>query len=249
MAGARGASSRVWAASLLLLAVILTLTGTAGTASAAAGPAFENRVKALDAAVISGVGLNGDIGAGQRRGDGLPQLRLAVGRGVHTYYVILSSVDGASTGTAVLVHKTSCPTGLGVGDAPSRIAGPWSRSDLQRGAFGQSPRGLGSPHLHHADQMPGSAIHEVNPQTHRLPGVHPSGAHWSALVIVMIALLNLLSAAGNASAVSGSVLENRVMGLNAAVNGGLTSVIGCRSSGAGDLRERREQQWRRGHSS
>lgn len=62
---------------------------------------------------------------------------------------------------------------------PSRQAGcglnafaglrPWTDADLQRGYFG-----LGSPELHHADQMPGSGIHEVLRGPHRAPGVHPN---------------------------------------------------------------------------
>ncbi|WP_168210686.1 polymorphic toxin-type HINT domain-containing protein [Persicimonas caeni] len=62
---------------------------------------------------------------------------------------------------------------LGPGDPPSRIEGPWTKNDLKQGALGVSPRGLGKPDLHHADQMPGSAIHEVRPGNHRNnPALH-----------------------------------------------------------------------------
>ena len=57
--------------------------------------------------------------------------------------------------------------GLDVGSTPSRVVGPWTIDDLKRGAFGRPPRSLGSPDLHHAEQMPGSAIHEVLPSMHR----------------------------------------------------------------------------------
>ncbi|WP_344609657.1 hypothetical protein [Sporichthya brevicatena] len=98
------------------LAAVLTLTGTAATASAAVRPAFENRVKALNAAVIAGVGPNGDISAGQRRGEALPQQDLAQRHGVHTYYVLAASDSGPTTGPAVLVHNTggACPRPMGV---------------------------------------------------------------------------------------------------------------------------------------
>lgn len=57
--------------------------------------------------------------------------------------------------------------GYGVNDPPVRIQGVWSDSDLKQGLLGHAPRGLGSPDLHHAGQMPGSAIHEVLPHLHR----------------------------------------------------------------------------------
>ncbi len=132
MAGARGASSRVWAASLLLLAVILTLTGTAGNASAAVGSTNENRVKALHAAVVTRVGPAGDVGAGQRWGEAAPLLRLAEGRGVHTYYVLASSPGGTATGDAVLVHNCDVP-GFSISEKIAGQMGPrgWSHELLQ----------------------------------------------------------------------------------------------------------------------
>jgi YD repeat-containing protein len=51
--------------------------------------------------------------------------------------------------------------GYGVNDPPVRIDGEWSESDLKQALLGHPPRGLGSPDLHHAGQMPGSGIHEV----------------------------------------------------------------------------------------
>lgn len=71
---------------------------------------------------------------------------------------------------------------LGVNDPPQRYQGPWTQRDLARDQLGQGPldfvplrdrRGREVPlELHHADQMPGSAIHEVNAVEHRQPGVH-----------------------------------------------------------------------------
>jgi hypothetical protein len=58
-------------------------------------------------------------------------------------------------------------TGYGPNDQPVRIKGKWSDNDIKDGLRGRSPKGLGSPDLHHADQMPGSAIHEILPDLHR----------------------------------------------------------------------------------
>lgn len=62
---------------------------------------------------------------------------------------------------------------LGPNVPPQRIHGPWSLGDLERGISGKGPIDLypqftktGKPRpleLHHADNMPGSAIHEVFP--------------------------------------------------------------------------------------
>jgi hypothetical protein len=46
------------------------------------------------------------------------------------------------------------------------MAGEWSKSDIYNALYGRSPQGLGRPQLHHADQMPGSAIHEVLAKDH-----------------------------------------------------------------------------------
>ncbi len=85
---------------------------------------------------------------------------------------------GPSTTASVAVVATDTASGnahgLGVSDPPSRVGGPWTEEDLARGAMGKPPKSLGSPELHHADQMPGAGIHEVDPVTHRLPGNHPN---------------------------------------------------------------------------
>ncbi|MGN6187245.1 MAG: pre-toxin TG domain-containing protein [Thermoanaerobaculia bacterium] len=63
----------------------------------------------------------------------------------------------------------------GVNDPPVHIEGEWSTNDLKQALLGHPPRGLGSPDLHHADQMPGSGIHEVAPHAHRNnPELHPN---------------------------------------------------------------------------
>jgi RHS repeat-associated protein len=64
--------------------------------------------------------------------------------------------------------------GYGVNDPPVRIGGEWSDADLMTGLSGRPPAGLGSPHLHHAHQMPGSGIHEVLPLDHSSPALHPN---------------------------------------------------------------------------
>lgn len=65
--------------------------------------------------------------------------------------------------------------GYGVNDPPVRIHGEWTDNDLKQARLGHPPRGLGSPDLHHAGQMPGSGIHEVIPSQHRNnPALHPN---------------------------------------------------------------------------
>jgi hypothetical protein len=75
-------------------------------------------------------------------------------------------------------------SGYGVNDPPSRLAGPWTQRDLQRAAEGKGPLDLDPTtnaagkevplELHHAGQMPGSAIHEAPPFHSKLPGLHPN---------------------------------------------------------------------------
>ena len=65
--------------------------------------------------------------------------------------------------------------GYGVNDPPVRIPGTWSNADIISGLRGIPPSGLGRPDLHHAGQMPGSAIHEVLPHLHRgNTALHPN---------------------------------------------------------------------------
>jgi hypothetical protein len=79
----------------------------------------------------------------------------------HTYFV---------GDAGVWVHNSNC--GFGVNDPPVRVPGKWSDDDLRSGLQGKPPVGLGSPDLHHADQMPGSGIHELLPSQHRGSGLH-----------------------------------------------------------------------------
>jgi hypothetical protein len=67
------------------------------------------------------------------------------------------------------------PASLGPADPPQRFQGPWTPGDLRRASEGKPPEQMGlgegvKPELHHADQMPGSGIHEVHPGTG--PGQH-----------------------------------------------------------------------------
>ena len=57
--------------------------------------------------------------------------------------------------------------GYSVNNPPVRINGEWSNQDYFNALNGRSPKGLGKPDLHHADQMPGSGIHEIIPSEHR----------------------------------------------------------------------------------
>ncbi|GGN65066.1 hypothetical protein GCM10010112_25970 [Actinoplanes lobatus] len=63
-------------------------------------------------------------------------------------------------------------TGYGPNDEPQRIQGPWTEQDIRgKGAWGYQPEHLADdPEIHHADQMPGSPIHELDWQTHRGKG-------------------------------------------------------------------------------
>ena len=74
-------------------------------------------------------------------------------------------------------------TGFGPKANPIRVQGPWTEGDLARAAKGQGPvdfipatnkAGKNMPlELHHGDQMPGSAIHEV-PPAHSGSVPHPN---------------------------------------------------------------------------
>lgn len=74
-------------------------------------------------------------------------------------------------------------TGFGPKADPIRIQGPWTQGDLVRAANGQGPldfipmtnrAGRKMPlELHHGDQMPGSAVHEV-PPAHSGSVPHPN---------------------------------------------------------------------------
>ncbi|MFD3699624.1 ricin-type beta-trefoil lectin domain protein [Streptomyces sp. NPDC058646] len=91
---------------------------------------------------------------------------------VHTYYVLAGA-------TPVLVHncgttppgvQCNCAAGTGAGpaDAPIRNSGAWTRSDIIRGSLGLRPNQLGDRiEIHHADQMPGAPIHELDQNVHR----------------------------------------------------------------------------------
>lgn len=102
------ARSAIWTVLLLFLAAVLTATTATGDAVVAA-PTAETRVKAPPAVSILLVGPTADIAAGQRLDRGPPQLQVAQGRGVHSYYVIPRSPDGATTGPPVLVHNMGGP--------------------------------------------------------------------------------------------------------------------------------------------
>lgn len=77
-----------------------------------------------------------------------------------TIKFLVSTLIGVGGGKAVVVK-------YGPNDPPSRIDGDWSVNDMKASLLGHPPKGLGKPDLHHADQMPGSAIHEILPELHR----------------------------------------------------------------------------------
>jgi RHS repeat-associated protein len=57
--------------------------------------------------------------------------------------------------------------GYRANDPAVRLQGKWTEADYKAALQGKPPTGLGTPDLHHADQMPGSGIHEVLPAEHR----------------------------------------------------------------------------------
>lgn len=71
-------------------------------------------------------------------------------------------------------YLPAVPTRLSPTDPPQRYMGPWTKGDLERASRGLPPKemGRGKLELHHADQMPGSGIHEVSPSEHRQHGIH-----------------------------------------------------------------------------
>ncbi|MDP3229107.1 MAG: RHS repeat-associated core domain-containing protein [Acidovorax sp.] len=76
---------------------------------------------------------------------------------------------------SVCTPNTQTGQGYGVNDPAVRISGSWSNTDLISALKGMPPQGLGRPDLHHAGQMPGSAIHEVLPHLHRgNTALHPN---------------------------------------------------------------------------
>jgi RHS repeat-associated protein len=98
------------------------------------------------------------------------------------YSAALSDMSGASQRQAPLPSRrptytdsvepaqalnSQPPPKFGVNDPPVRIPGKWTDADLKAGLQGRPPSSLGRPDLHHADQMPGSGIHEVLPGAHR----------------------------------------------------------------------------------
>jgi RHS repeat-associated protein len=92
----------------------------------------------------------------------------------HTYFVLAGETPVLVHNTCVLPPGASRQSG-GTGAAPTdsaiRMNGPWTRGDIWRGAQGWAPKQMGGKiEIHHADQMPGSAIHELPWQVHRGAG-------------------------------------------------------------------------------
>ena len=121
-------------------------------------------------------GREGSFYANPRDLKDAPILELAIGglTSLRTSSVRMGSISAAERGVprvSTLVDTVDAPNpltgaGYGVNNPPVRISGEWSRSDIYNALYGRSPKGLGGPHLHHADQMPGAGIHEVLPADH-----------------------------------------------------------------------------------
>ena len=94
------------------------------------------------------------------------------------------SIISSPTGPVNPTVSTSPVPQLSPTAPPQRFHGPWSVRDIERARNGQGPldfvpatnrAGREVPlELHHADQMPGSAIHEVQPFHSNIPGAHPN---------------------------------------------------------------------------
>jgi RHS repeat-associated protein len=104
--------------------------------------------------------------------------------GLHTYFVGQGGIwvhNNSGTGCGVpgnagrVTPNPSTGVGYGVTDPPVRIQGTWTEPDIQAALRGRPPASLGSPDLHHAGQMPGSAIHEIVPGLHQgNKALHPN---------------------------------------------------------------------------
>ncbi|GAA2248106.1 hypothetical protein GCM10010104_50790 [Streptomyces indiaensis] len=95
--------------------------------------------------------------------------------GLHTYYVGQHSSDALAHNVRphLPCYDGMPGTGYGPADLPVRIQGPWTRGDIGRGARGLQPRRIGErPQIHHADQMPGSPIHELPERFHLTGDLH-----------------------------------------------------------------------------
>lgn len=148
---------RVWPAGALRLVALLIATLIAGqivtTSTASVAAAAEDRIRASDQSAPVVGGPLQYVSAGQHPGPAEISGRIVVATGVAAKTV----------------------PGYGVRATPKRVPGPWTVNDLKQGAFGRPPRSLGRPDLHHADQMPGSGIHEVPPGMHRgNANLHPN---------------------------------------------------------------------------
>lgn len=85
-----------------------------------------------------------------------------------------STLQRLQTGS-VCTPNPQTGQGYGVNDPAVRISGSWSNADVISALRGIPPSGLGRPDLHHAGQMPGSAIHEILPHLHRgNTALHPN---------------------------------------------------------------------------
>jgi RHS repeat-associated protein len=70
-------------------------------------------------------------------------------------------------GQSAPTPNTLTGQGYGVNDPAVRVVGTWTTADFMAALRGRPPGSLGRPDLHHAGQMPGSAIHEILPRLHQ----------------------------------------------------------------------------------
>lgn len=99
----------------------------------------------------------------------------------HTYFVgryevlVHNTCEGETQ--SGLGSQADIKTGVGYGasDNPVRVEGEWTINDMKQGLLGHAPRSLGTPDIHHGDQMPGGALHEILADQHRNNSVlHPN---------------------------------------------------------------------------
>jgi hypothetical protein len=96
----------------------------------------------------------------------------AVGAGAavagETYGGAATAEQSVGVEAAVVKPNPKTGAGYGVNDPPVRVGeGKWTPTDIEEALEGSAPRSLGGVDLHHADQMPGSGIHEVLSSEHR----------------------------------------------------------------------------------
>ena len=186
---ARGLGQSAWGTATGVYGVVRHPINTAKAIGGAVGHPI-NTANAIKGAVSEGYNDfqngNADVKAnmaGKVIGD-VAQLFVGAGE----VKAALNGIRGAKVAEeagqiAKVIDDVADATGFGPKATPIRMQGPWTQGDLMRASNGQGPldfiptvnkAGRKMPlELHHGDQMPGSAIHEV-PPAHSGSVPHPN---------------------------------------------------------------------------